>query len=72
MRKLVDTQIDHISKREHPLGRWLPALLYSANYMLWVVAVLEARAWDLLWLALFPIPAVALYVLCIRRKRYGA
>jgi hypothetical protein len=68
---MIARRIDHVSRREHTVGRWLPVLFYSVNYALWVVALFETRAWNLFWLAVFPLPALALYLLRTRRKRYG-
>ena len=61
-------QQDHVSKRETPLGRWLPLGYYLLHLALWVVTGIQAGAWDLLWLGVLPLPALGIYVLCIRRK----
>ncbi len=58
---------DHVSKRETPLGRWLPVSVYSANFILWIVTGILAGAWKLLWLAVLPLPALGLYLLRTRR-----
>ena len=36
---------DHVSKRETPLGRWLPVSFYSVNFILWIVTGILAGAW---------------------------
>ncbi len=61
-------QEDHVSKRETPLGRWLPFSFYSINFTLWIVTGILARAWDLLWLAVLPLPALILYLLRTRKE----
>jgi hypothetical protein len=69
---MTDKRVDHASKRERPLGRWLPVFFYSVNYLLWIVVALEVHAWGLLWLAVFPLPALALYLVRTRRQSDGA
>ncbi len=51
----------HISKRETALGHWLPFSLYAVNLILWLITGLLFAKWNLLWLALFPLPALAVY-----------
>jgi hypothetical protein len=63
---------NHISRRESFAGRWLPAFFYLVNYLLWVFAAQEVFTSGLIWLAIFPLPALALYLVRIRRKRRGA
>jgi hypothetical protein len=58
---------DHIHKRETRLGRWFPAAVYLANYLLWVVTGIRARTFDFLWLSILPLPALILYL--VRRSR---
>lgn len=53
---------DHVSKRETTLGRWLPVSFYTVNFALWIVTGILAGAWDLLWLAVLPLPALGLYL----------
>ncbi len=53
---------DHASKRETLLGRWVPVALYSLNLLLWIITATEAGRGDLLWLALFAVPALGLYL----------
>ena len=59
---------DHISRRESFLGHWLPAFFYLVNYLLWVFAAQEALTSGLIWLAIFPLPALVLYLVRISRK----
>jgi hypothetical protein len=60
---------DHVRRRETRLGRWFPAALYLANYLLWVATGIRARAFDLLWLSILPLPALILYL--VRSLRGG-
>ncbi len=53
---------DHASKRETLLGRWVPVALYSVNLALWIITDTEVGRGDLLWLALFALPALGLYL----------
>ncbi len=53
---------DHATKRVTRSGRWWPVGLYGANLVLSMITVLVAEAWDLLWLALLPVPALGLYL----------
>ena len=69
---MIDKRDDHASKRERRLGRWLPVCFYSVNYLLWIIIALEVRAWGLLWLAVFPLPILALYLVRTRRQSDGA
>lgn len=64
----MTTQQEHISKRETPLGRWLPFCFYSVNFALWIITAIQAGAWDLLWLAVLPLPALGLYLLRTRKE----
>lgn len=58
---------DHVRKRATPLGRWLPVLLYLGNYVLWIITGILVQAFNLLWLALFPLAALGLYLVRTRR-----
>jgi len=58
----------HVSKRETPLGRWLPFFFYSGNFTLWIVTGIVAKAWGLLWLAVLPLLALSLYLLRTRKE----
>ena len=48
--KATTLREDHVSKRETPLGRWFPVVLYAVNLALWIAAGIGVEAWDLLWL----------------------
>ena len=61
-------QKDHISKREIPLGWWLPVCFYSVNFALWIITAIQAGVWPLLWLAVLPLPALGLYLLRTRKE----
>lgn len=61
-------QKEHVSKRETPLGRWLPLFFYSVNFTLWIVTAILAKAWGLLWLSVLPLPALSLYLLRTRKE----
>jgi hypothetical protein len=52
----------HVSKRETPLGRWFPVILYAVNLALWIAAGIGVRAWNLLWLVVLALPALGLYL----------
>jgi hypothetical protein len=54
---------DHVKKRETPVGRWLPFAFYTVNFVMWFVTGIMTGAWDLLWLAILPLPALILYLL---------
>lgn len=54
---------DPVKKMETPAGRWLPFAFYTVNFLLWFVTGIMAGAWDLLWLAILPLPALILYLL---------
>ena len=53
--------MEHVQKRETALGRRFPALLYTLNLLLWVATAVAAGAWEFLWLAILPLPALILY-----------
>jgi hypothetical protein len=53
---------DHVSKRETPLGRWFPVILYAVNLALWIAAGIGVEAWDLLWLVVLALPVLGLYL----------
>jgi len=61
-------QADHVSKRETPIGRWLPLSFYSVNFTIWIVTAIVAAAWHLLWLAVLPLPALSIYLLRTRKE----
>ena len=58
---------DHVSKRETALGRWLPVTFYSVNFILWVITAIRVLPPNLLWLAIWPLPALCLYLMSTRR-----
>jgi hypothetical protein len=53
---------DHVSKRETPLGRWVPVTVYAVNLALWIATGIRAETWDLLWLAVLALPGLGLYL----------
>jgi hypothetical protein len=58
---------DHVSKRETPLGRWFPVILYTVNLVLWIATGIRVEAWDLLWLTVLALPVLGLYLWTTRR-----
>jgi hypothetical protein len=52
----------HIVVRGSFLGRWVPAIFYSLNVVLWFSTAILFEAWDLLYLVSLTLPALALYV----------
>ena len=59
---------DHVSRRQTPMGRRLPAVFYSVNLGIWMITVIVAGAWDLLFLAILPMPALVVYVIRTQRN----
>jgi len=59
---------DHAKKRETHVGRLFPFAFYMINFALWFVTGIIAGAWDLLWLAILPLPFLILYLLRTRKK----
>ncbi len=59
---MTDSIEKHTAARESLWGRWLPAFFYTLNVILWVLTGAIFEAWDLLYLALLTIPALAFYV----------
>jgi len=59
---------DHVYLLQTPLGRWFPAVFYSVNLGLWILTAIVVRAWDLLFLAILPVPALVLYIVRTRRN----
>ena len=53
---------DHVYRRQTQMGRRLPAVFYSVNLGIWMLTTIVAGAWDLLFLAILPMPALAVYV----------
>ena len=62
-----DVPDPHVNRRETALGRGIPAAFYLLNVALWLITALAFEAWDLLHLALLPLPWLALYVWRTRR-----
>ena len=60
--KATTLREDHVSKRETPLGRWFPVILYAVNLALWIAAGIRVEAWDLLWLVVLAFPVLGLYL----------
>jgi hypothetical protein len=60
---------EHVQRRHTPIGRWMPALLYTANVVLWLITGILAGAWDLLWLVVWALPALGLYLWRTQRSR---
>jgi hypothetical protein len=65
--KATSLREDHVSKRETPLGRWFPVILYVVNLVLWIAPGIRVEAWDLLWLVVVALPALGLYLGTTRR-----
>jgi hypothetical protein len=65
---MIDGLPEHITKRDSPAGRWLPVSFYAANYLLWTFVAAQAESSSLLWLAVFPLPALMLYWVRTGRK----
>jgi uncharacterized membrane protein len=60
---------EHVAKRERVPGRWAPLAFYVLNAMLWFLTGIISEAWDLLWLVVLTIPAIALYLWRTRWSR---
>ena len=58
---------DHVYRRQTPMGRWLPAVFYSVNLSIWMLTAIVTGAWDLIFLAILPMPALAVYVVHTQR-----
>ena len=52
----------HIGVRGRFLGRWAPAIFYALIVALWFLTGIAFEAWDVLYLVLVTLPALALYV----------
>ena len=59
---------DHVYLRQTPMGRWLPAVFYSVNLGLWMLTAIVAGVWDLLFLAILPMPALVVYIVRTQRN----
>ena len=60
--KATTLREDHVSKRETPLGRWFPVILYAVNLALWIAAGIGVKAWYLLWLVVLALPVLGLHL----------
>jgi len=58
----LDRHPDHVLKRNTAFGRWIPVILYSVNIAGALATAVAVGAADLLYLAVFPLPALVLYV----------
>jgi len=59
---------DHVYLRQTARGRWLPAVFYSVNLAIWLLTAMLAGAWDMIFLAILSIPALAVYVVRAQRN----
>lgn len=59
---------EHVAKRARFVGRWAPAAFYLLNVLLWFLTGVVFAAWDLLWLVVLTLPAIALY---LRQTRWN-
>jgi len=59
---------DHVYLQQTTMGRWLPAVFYSVNLGIWMLTAIVAGAWDLIFLAILPMPALAVYVVRTQRN----
>lgn len=60
---------EHVVKRGSILGRWAPVGFYVLNAALWFWTGVTFKSWDLLWLVVLTIPAIALYLWQTRWSR---
>jgi hypothetical protein len=42
--KATNRREDHVSKRETPLGRWFPVVLYAVNLAHWIATGIRVEA----------------------------
>jgi hypothetical protein len=42
-------------------------IFYAVNWLLWLITGIWTGAWELLWLAVLPLPALGLYLWRTRR-----
>jgi len=59
---MMDAMEKHIVVRGRFLGRWAPAIFYALIVALWLLTGIAFEAWDVLYLVLVTLPALALYV----------
>jgi hypothetical protein len=62
MNASLERHAEHLLKRDTAFGRWLPAILYLFNVAGALATAVAIGAADLMYLAVFPLPAVILYV----------
>lgn len=62
MNTSLERRAEHFLKRDTAFGRWLPAILYLVNVVGALITAIAVGAADLMYLAVFPLPAVILYV----------
>jgi len=62
MNASLERHAEHLLKRDTAFGRWLPAILYLVNVVGVLITAIAVGAADLMYLAVFPLPAVILYV----------
>jgi hypothetical protein len=55
-------QAEHVLRRQTSFGRWMPPILYSLNVGGAMATAIAVGAADLLYLVLFPLPALIAYV----------
>ncbi len=58
----IEQHAAHVLKRDTAFGRWMPVILYSVNVVGSLATAIAVGAAELLYLAVFPLPAVMLYV----------
>ena len=58
----LDHHVEHVRKRNTAFGRWMPAILYAVNVGGAMGTAITVGATDLLYLAVFPLPAVIFYL----------
>ena len=51
----------HTREQESKIMAWIPAILYGANIITWILIDTMAKRWDLLWLSILPISVIVLY-----------
>jgi hypothetical protein len=62
--KATTLREDHVSKRETPLGRWFPVILYAVNLALWIAANYVG------WFVLMFLTPLA-WILIARQREWG-
>ena len=69
MNASLERHAEHVLKRDTAFGRWMPAILYLVNVGGALATAVAVGAADLLYLAVFPLPAVILYVWRTAKKQ---